>query len=187
MKRVSVPFLVFIIVFLILMAFSFGPLPKWVGNLGTKNGPPSPSVATPTPKPKPAVKLSCPVPEEFCPTAKVIDMGESFYALGFNLPVGTTLLAAFSGRIEDEPKVEGRPANQPLLYLRDRKGQEAIYSFYGTASLAVGTQVAVGQEIGKIREGSFPPIAPFSGLNSFFALKKGESYQKITPADFFSE
>lgn len=184
MKRVSAPFVIFIVIFLILMAFSFGPLPKWVGNLGERGEEPPVSPTTPTPKPKPAVKLSCPVPKEFCSTAKVIDMGESFYALGFNLPVGMTLLAAFSGRIEDEPKVEGRPANQPLLYLRDKQGQEAIYSFYGTASLAVGTQVSVGQEIGKIGEGSFPPIAPFSGLNSFFALKKGESYQKITPADF---
>lgn len=184
MRRISAPFVIFIVIFLILMVFSFGPLPKWVGNLGTKNGlPPSP-VATPTPKPKLAIKLSCPVPEEFCSTAKTIDMGESFYALGFNLPVKTPLLAAFSGRIEDEPKVEGRPANQPLLYLRDKEGQEAIYSFYGSASVAVGTQVSVGQEIGKIGEGSFPPIAPFSGLNSFFALKKGEGYQKITPADF---
>lgn len=141
----------------------------------------SPQVASSAPE----IKLSCPVPPQFCEQAKIIDDGESFYALGYNLPVRTPLLAAFVGKVEDEPKIPDRPSNQPLLYLRDDQGNEAVYSFYGVSLVKMGINLGPGGAFAQIGEGSFPPAAAqLSGLNFFMAVKKDGKFQKITTADF---
>lgn len=130
------------------------------------------------------VTLARPVPEALFREAKVINEGESFQALGFNLPKGTTILAAFSGKIEDEPKFPNRPPTQALIYLRDSQGNEATYSFYGAASVTPGTNVKAGDKIGEIVEGQFPSVAPFIGLNSVFILKKDGKFIPLSLADF---
>ncbi|MBU1000509.1 hypothetical protein KKE78_03900 [Patescibacteria group bacterium] len=136
----------------------------------------NPAVASKPAKPV----LSCPVPENFCAQPRMIENNGNYYALGFNLPQGTPLLAAFSGKVENEPKI----SNHPLLYLRDNKGNEAVYSFYGTTTIPLGNTVSVGTEIAKIGEGLFPPVAPFIGLNATFSLKKAGAFQKVSPEDF---
>lgn len=147
--------------------------------------PPTPTAKiTPSVTPPLGIKLSCPVPPEFCAQGKEISGGEGFFGSGFNLPPGTSLLSIFAGRVEDEPVPPGRSPTQPLLYLRNFQGEEAIYSFYGTPSVSLKTQVLGRTEIGKIGEGSFPPQTPFTGLNFVFSLKKDGKYQKITTGDF---
>lgn len=135
--------------------------------------------------PAPKLILFCPVPKEFCSEGKILgEKEEGNPGLGFNLPSETLLLAAFAGEVTDEPRIPNRLPNMPFLYLRNAQGNEVIYSYYGTVSVSLGSQVSAGTEIGKIGLGSFPALAPAAGQNFFFALKKDGQFQKISPQDF---
>lgn len=166
--------------------FSLSRISPFLTFLPIKTQKPAPAIsAKPVSQEKLKISLGCPVAKDFCQQGKVLgEAGESNYGLGFNLPQDTPLLAAFSGTVEDKPKILQRLSSMPFIYLRDGKGNEAVYSFYGTWSVSPGASVTLGQEIGKIGEGKFPPPAPAAGLNFFFALKKDGESQKISPGDF---
>lgn len=134
----------------------------------TKNFTPLPA---PTASAPAKITISCPVKQELCATAKIISEGDT-RGIGFNLPEGTILTAVLSGAVTDQPKITNRSEKQPLLYLGDAQGNQAIYSFYGTVSLKVPAEKIVeGQELGKIGSGTFPPYPPLSGLNFFLVVK----------------
>lgn len=133
----------------------------------------------PTPIPEKLV-ISCPVPKEFCNKGKIIDAGENFYGMHFTLPLDIPLLTVFSGQLSDKPQVEERPKDQPLLYLRDTKGAEAIYSYFGSNSNITTDTYSPGKEIGKIGQGQFPSVASFGGSNFLFSLKKDGQFVKFS-------
>ncbi|RJP47383.1 MAG: hypothetical protein C4584_00455 [Armatimonadetes bacterium] len=122
--------------------------------------------------------VSCPVEKDICNTKKQLDDGQ-FKAVGFNLKEDARVLAAFDGKLEDTPIIPYRSASQPYLYLRDQAGNEIIYSFYGTVSVPIGSDVKKGDEIGKIGEGTFPVDPMLAGLNFFVTSKNGENYKQV--------
>jgi len=128
--------------------------------------------------------INCPVNLELCKSAWVIREGD-FAGLGFTLPKGTQLKAAFDGTLTDQPKIKERPANEPLIYLQDGKGNEAIYSFYGTTKDKIEfTAVKKGQQIGTIGDGFFPPYPPLNGMNFLFTVKSGGKTMQLDPYQF---
>lgn len=135
------------------------------------------------PKTPTKISLACPTQSELCSQAKVLSEG-NFSGLGFNLPQKTQVLAAFSGRLEESPqKPPGRLPTQPLLSLT-ADGYEGLYSFYGAVSVPLPAQVKAGEKIGEIGEGMFPAVAPLTGLNYVFLLKKDGQSQPISSSDF---
>lgn len=139
---------------------------------------PTPTLASTAPKPA----LFCPVSKELCDKAREMTQGD-FFGLGFDLPSGTPILTAFPAKLSDQPKT-GKGTGQQVVYLRDLKGNELTYVFYGTLSASIGAQLKIGEEIGKIGKGSFPAVAPFSGLNFTLTLRNLGKPQKLSPADF---
>lgn len=131
-----------------------------------------------------SVILVCPTSRDFCTSAKIVEGGD-FTGLGYNLPKNTVVRAAFTGTLSNQPKVAGRSEGQPLLYLRDERGNEAIYSYYGSVSTEVLDQpVFEGTEIGRIGDGTFPPYPPLSGLNFLFTVKSGGKAVPLDPNQF---
>lgn len=130
------------------------------------------------------IKLSCPVPQEFCKQGKAINEGVDFSGIAFTLPLETPLLAVFPGHLLDEPKIPERVATQPLLYLRSSEGYEIVYSFFGTKSALNSKNYSLGEEIGKIGTGEFPPIAPFGGANFLISLRKDGKFIPLSLEDF---
>lgn len=125
------------------------------------------------------IKIGCPVAKEFCSQGKIISNGESFYGISFTLPVDTPLLAVFLGQLSDQPKIPNRPLTQPLLYLKNNKGLEATYSFFGSSTLQSKNYTA-GEKIGTIGKGQFPAIVPFGGSNLLLSLKQNGQFVKFT-------
>lgn len=149
----------------------FGWLPHTNSKLTTQLLP------TPTP-----FTIACPVKLELCKTATVIREGD-FVGLGFTLPKGTQIKAAFSGALSDQPKPTQRPTTEPLLYIRDDKGNEASYSYYGTEE-KMTTFVKKGQLLGVIGDGSFPPYPPLTGKNFVITVKSGGKLIPLDPKQF---
>lgn len=155
-----------------------------------------PSLNNPNPQPKIAAKpvpsptiaskiiLSCPVPKELCSKGQVMDNGDAFYGIFFTLPVKTSILTVFSGQLSDQPKPSGRLATEPLIYLKDNQGLEAIYSFYGSTTTDLNKTISAGQEIGKIGDGTFPPVSSYTGSNFLFSVKKDGKFIKFSINDF---
>lgn len=186
-KPIAVPAVV-ILVLLILLAlnyFNIIPLselyPKQLGFLPhqIRSIPLQKPASLPTPSPIPLLILACPVAEEFCQQAKIVD-NDTFYGIYFNLTLNTPLLAVFAGQLSDEPKVPKRLATQPLVYLRDNQNLEAIYSFFGSSNIAKSKNYLPGQEIGKIGKGNFPSIVPFGGSNFVLSVKKDDKFIKFS-------
>ena len=128
-----------------------------------------PKITTPTPAPK--LTLSCPLPKEFCSKGKVVDQTE-FYAVYFTLPKNTPIYTAISGTLTDQPITEGRPNNEPLLYLRDTNNNEVIYSYFGTVQATFPSKLNSNIQIGAIGDGTFPPFLSLGGANFLFSVKK---------------
>lgn len=144
------------------------------GKAGVSN--PSTSISKPS--------LACPTVKEFCSSGKTVEGGD-FTGLGYNLPKDSVIKAAFNGTLSNEPKVEGRGENQPLLYLRDESGNEAIYSYFGVVEDGlVGKKILEGAKIGQIGDGAFPPYPPLSGLNFLFTVKSGGKTVPLDPNQF---
>lgn len=139
---------------------------------------PAPTLASTASKPA----LFCPVAKKFCSQAREMSQGD-FFGLGFDLPLGVQILAAFPAKLDDQPKTS-KVSGQQVVYLRDTNGNELTYVFYGTLSASIGAQLKIGEEIGKIGKGSFPAVAPFSGLNFTLTLKNLGKPQKLTLGDF---
>lgn len=130
------------------------------------------------------ISLACPTIKEFCSSGKTVEGGD-FTGLGYNLPKDSVIKAAFNGTLSNEPKVEGRGENQPLLYLRDESGNEAIYSYFGVVEDGlVGKKILEGAKIGQIGDGAFPPYPPLSGLNFLFTVKSGGKTVPLDPNQF---
>ena len=165
----SIKFL--IILFLVLMAsvpIGIYLYTTFYNKQETRNFTPVPPKITSA---KPKITIPCPIKKELCATAKIINEGD-IQGIGFSLPEGTLLTAVLQGAVTDQPKITGRSDTEPLLYLGDDKGNQAIYSFYGTVSLKVPAEkITQGQELGKIGPGTFPPYPPLSDLNFFLVVK----------------
>jgi len=87
------------------------------------------------------VEIGCPVPDEYCRTAKVLAGGEQ--CLGFELPEDTSLLAMFAGEA-------GRTSVGVRVQNRDR-GIVADYKTKGVVAFEAGVEyqpVAAGDIVG---------------------------------------
>ncbi len=147
---------------------------------------------------EPPIKLdhvSCPVPKEFCKSAKVILDGNNFLGIGFSLPLKTKIFAAMPGTIFStgvEDKAKGISIHTKII-LGGRgplQGYSTTYEFFGlSASPSAQPQditihdIIAEKEIGSIQGGSFPKNPPFEGINLLLSVQKEGKSLKINPQD----
>lgn len=130
------------------------------------------------PTPLPPVKVSCPVAKESCQKGKEVNNGGAFYGFSFDLPLNSKILAAIPGKLIDESSKTKE--NLPVhAFIRDDKGNEASYYFYGKLLIPSGASVKKGDPVGTIGEGFFPASASFTvKANFIYGFKINKAARK---------
>lgn len=185
-----------IILFVVLVKFIFNnsSLPFL-----SKNPQPT-STPSPTPIPLSKITVSCPMSKDYCATGRVIatDSGKiKLYAIAYNLPTNTKLLAVFPGTFDLSLAAGNTMKAHDVinLHFEDQKDVVAIYDFYGQAinpfydNMSAGLRsfktndpiATIGKSNPKKGEGgtNFPDIEPLNKANLLFSVKRGNNYLKI--------
>jgi len=95
-------------------------------------------------------KFVCPVPKEYCKTAKVIEIEGRYFGLGYKVPEGTPIYAVRNGFLDKgffglNPKYGG--GNYPVLLLETGNDEAIDYIHTGSES-QLKVDVAGGGQIG---------------------------------------
>lgn len=136
--------------------------------------------------PQDKLAINCPVPKQFCNQAKPVVFQGKTIGLGFTLPEGTPITAAFPGTLENgiEKNETLKVQIHPLRWLKgsgDFEGYIATYNFFAThvesknpdETLKLFTQ---GNTIATASATTFPQDDLYKGVNFIFSLHKGDKF-----------
>lgn len=149
---------------------------------------------SPTPNKPEKLVLSCPVLKEFCDKGKPLIYQDKVLGLGFTLPKGTKITAAFPGTLEngmesgDKLQVKSHPVR--WLHGKDAfKDYIATYNFFADPVSSYGDDKMVklfpqGEVIATSSTGSFPKDPPFERVNFIFSLTKGDKFGEQVEFEF---
>lgn len=136
--------------------------------------------------------FSCPVPKEFCSKGKIIKDKDKILGLGFNLPVGTKIYAATSGRIvfggTEDQKMNIPPHATIDIGITDRYEPYSMhYEYFGLHLPQKEREtktVEQKEELGALWGGSFPQKLPYEGINLIFSVRNEGRDIELKASDF---
>lgn len=137
------------------------------------------------------ITIGCPVPKEFCSQGKIITYQGKLVGMGFTLPKGTAVLAAFKGTVSEGSRGGGtiKIKNHPVRWLEgqgDLAGYIAAYDFFAETVPSYlpdgGVKVfSQNEKLGTITSDSYPAGEPFASVNLIFTINQGNKYGEPLP------
>lgn len=126
----------------------------------------------------------CPVPRKYCRKGKVIKSDGHYLGVGYQVPVGTPILAVFNGQTRGGRIKFSLPENKDrfsTILLKGGGDLEASYILTGSDYQGIANFIQ-GEEIDHTREGE---ITSF-GVNLLIQVWQGEERKMIelVPKDF---
>lgn len=141
-----------------------------------------PNISTPTNTP--SKKIPCPVPKQYCATARTIQVGE-ISLVGYNLPDETPLLSIAEGVVRigggggGKYKIKGHP----IIFLNADDGVTTFtYEFFGTYPLPTAASIELGKEIGT-NKSSFGDFKPTHNFQLIFGMEKNNKSVSLQVGD----
>lgn len=138
----------------------------------------------PTPTNTPLKKIPCPVPKEYCITARTIQVGKISF-VGYSMPDETPLLSVTEGVIRigggggGKYKIKGHP----IVFLNADDGATTFtYEFFGTYPLPTAASIELGKEIGT-NKSSFGDFKPIHDLQLIFGMEKNNKPVSLQISD----
>lgn len=127
--------------------------------------------------------LFCPVPKEYCSKGKVVEFGEDYVGVGYQVPEGTPVLAVISGRATNYgknyvPSVGG--GHYSGIKLVGNDSNLTIDYVRVSDPFAILADYDQGEEIITVKAGE---IASF-GVNLLVRVSDNQGILELEPVDF---